>query len=82
MKRRIEHIRPWRQEIAADLSEQGFELDAKANLVPIFAPRYVVSSPNLDSSIALSIVVQDVDAIVYADSLREYLEKEFLRDSV
>jgi len=81
VKHRIEHIRPSRPEIAADLAEQGFELAVEADLVPIFAHRYVVCSANLESSVVLSIVVNATDAIVYANSLREYLEKEFLRDS-
>lgn len=47
-------------------------------LVPVFQHRYVVCSSNLDDSVVLSIVVHDTDAIVYAHSLKEYLEKEFL----
>ena len=81
VKQRIEHISSSRAEIAADLAQQGFELLPEANLMPIYAHRYVVCSSNLDSSVVLSIVVRDVDAIVYGNSLREYLEKEFLETS-
>jgi len=51
-------------------------------LVPVFAHRYVVCSSNLDDSVVLSIVVHDTDAIVYANSLREYLEEEFLETAL
>jgi len=50
--------------------------------VPVFAHRYVVCSKNLNSSVVLSIVVHDTDAIVYGSSLREYLEKEFLETTL
>ena len=75
----IEHISSSRAEITSDLAQQGFELLPAANLVPIYGHRYVVCSSNLDDSVVLSIVVHDVDAIVYANSLTEYLEKEFLQ---
>ena len=82
VKQRIEDIRSSRAEIAADLTEQGFELSSEASLVPIFSHRYVACTANLDDSVVLCIVVHDTDAIVYGDSLKEYLEKEFLRDAV
>ena len=82
MKRRIEDISGSRAEIASDLFEQGFQLLPESMLVPVFAHRYVVCSSNLDDSVVLSIVVHDTDAIVYANSLREYLEKEFLETAV
>jgi len=78
VKLRIEHISSSRAEIAADLAEQGFELLPESDLMPIYAHRYVVCSSDLDSSVVLSVVVHDADAIVYANSLGEYLEKEFL----
>jgi hypothetical protein len=76
----IEHICASRAEIAADLAGQGVQLPMEASLVPMFAHRYVVCTPDLNSSVVLSIVVNATDAIVYGNSLREYLEKEFLRD--
>lgn len=81
VEQRIEDVRENRNEIAADLREQGFDLSAQAALVPIFGHRYVVCTSNLNSSVVLSIVVHDVDAIVYGNTLREYLEREFLRAS-
>lgn len=78
VKQRVEDIRVSRSEIAAELTGQGFELSPEANLVPVFSHRYVVCTLNLDTSVVLSVV--DTDAIIYGDSLREYLEKEFLRD--
>ena len=80
VKARIECIRTSRAEIAADLAGQGFELPAEARLVPVFIHRYVVCTSDLNSSVVLSIVVNSTDAIVYGNSLREYLEKEFLKD--
>jgi SMI1 / KNR4 family (SUKH-1) len=74
----IEDVHESRSEIAADLREQGFELPPQAGLVPIFGHRYVVCASNPDCNFVLSIVVNDVDAIVYGNSLQEYLEREFL----
>jgi hypothetical protein len=75
---RIEDVLRNRAEIGVDLASQGFVLPPEANLVPFFGHRYVVCTPDLHSSVVLSIVVDSVDAIVYANSLKEYLEKEFL----
>jgi len=66
-----------RTELRATMAEQGFVLQPAAALVPIFAHRYLVCTPNLDTSVVLSVHNFD-DAIVYGQSLREYLEKEFL----
>jgi hypothetical protein len=66
---------------ASDLSEQGFDLPTGAGLVPIYGHRYVVCTSNLNSSVVLSVVVHDVDAIVYRTCLREYLERDFLGQS-
>jgi len=82
VKEQIEHIRTSRAEIVADLDEQGFELSAESRLVPIYAHRYVVCASDPNSSVVLSILVHDVDAIVYGNSLREYLENEFLGRSI
>jgi hypothetical protein len=46
----------------------------------VYIYRYVVCTSILNSSVVLSVVVNAADAIVYGSSLREYLEKEFLRD--
>ena len=82
VKARIDDIHPSRAEIAADLAAQGFDLPSEASLVPIFGHRYVVCTGDLNSSVVLSIVVNEVDAIVYGSSLQEYLEKEFLGDPI
>jgi len=82
VKARIEHIRANRAEIAADLAGQGFKLPAEASLVPVYFHRYLVCTTDLNSSVVLSIVVNATDAIVYGNSLKEYLEKEFLGDSI
>jgi hypothetical protein len=75
---RIEDTTRNRAAIIRDLGEQGFLLPPGSNLLPIFAHRYVVCGDDPGSSAVLSIVVDGVDAIVYAPSLREYLKKEFL----
>jgi hypothetical protein len=78
VEERIGHFRERRDEIARDLREQGFDLPNQAGLVPIHGHRYVVCTSNLESSVVLSVVVHDVDAIVYGNSLREFLERDFL----
>jgi SMI1 / KNR4 family (SUKH-1) len=80
VKAQIEHVRASRAETAADLAGQGFGLSPESSLVPVFMHRYLVCTPDLNSSVVLSIVVDAIDAIVYANSLREYLEKDFLGD--
>ena len=75
---RVNTVREHRTAIADDLASQGFDLDDNSGLIPIYSHRYVVSTPNLSSSVVLSIVVNDVDAIVYGDSLEDWLIKEFL----
>lgn len=66
----------YRIDLADVLAKQGFDLPSEAKLVPIYIHRFVVCTPNLNSSVVLSIM--DTDAIVYGGSLKEYLEKEFL----
>jgi len=78
INRRIEDVRQYRTQIAADLAEQNFDLPESANLLPIYKHRYVLCTSAANSSIVLSIMAAEPDAIVYADSLQEYLEKEFL----
>jgi SMI1-KNR4 cell-wall len=64
--------------VTSDLASQGFDLDEDAKLVPIYGHRYIVCTQNLSSSAVVSIVVNDIDAVVYGDSLEDYLIKEFL----
>jgi hypothetical protein len=77
VKQRIEDARESRDEIASDLLEQGFDLPAEAFLVPILGHRYLVCTPDLNRSVVLSVAVHSTDAIVYADSLQEYLQRDF-----
>jgi len=67
-----------RNEIASDLADQRFLLHPDASVMPIYGHRYVICSADPESSVVLSVVVRDVDAIVYANSLREYLKLDFL----
>src|SRR5215510_13282853 len=76
IRQRMQEIHRNRKDIAMNLADQGFDLVPEAGVMPIFSHRYVVCSPDLKSSVVLSVVVDDVDAIVYANSLRQYLEKE------
>jgi hypothetical protein len=78
VKTLVERTRTSKDEIISDLAWQGFDLTEEASLVPIYGHRYVVCTPDLNSSTVLSIVVHDTDAIVYGNSLMEYLETEFL----
>ena len=82
VRQRMKNIRDRRDEISANLSEQGFDLPVEAALVPIFSHRYMVCTSNPESSVVLSIVVNSTDAIVFANSMKEYLEREFLAKPV
>jgi hypothetical protein len=81
VKHLIEVVQENRDDIALDLASQGFHLPAQSSLVPICGHRYVVCTRKLNTSAVLSVVVHDIDAIVYANSLREYLRKDFLAAS-
>lgn len=77
VKELIERIRGSRGEITESLAEQGYDLPPDAGLVPVYSHRYLVCA-DFKSSVVLSIVVNDTDAIVYGQSLADYLEREFL----
>lgn len=80
IRKRCEEAGSYRAEVTTTLADQGFTLADDATLVPIYGIRYIVCTEDLDSTVVVSI--QDgEDAIVYAYSLQEYLEHEFLRDS-
>jgi hypothetical protein len=53
-KTRIEDIRASQAEITADLAEQGFELPAEANLIPVYIHRYVVCTSILNRGEGIS----------------------------
>jgi len=80
VKQRIEGVRQERTELQKTMAEQGFVLAPEDALVPVYRHRYVVCTSNLDSSVVLSIA-DEGDAIVYGNSLSEYLEREFMRGS-
>jgi hypothetical protein len=81
VKRLIEDVNEDRGELTNTLAQEGFALEPAAALVPIYGHRYLVCTPSLDSSVVLSIDGSD-DAIVYGNSLKEYLEREFLSASL
>lgn len=76
----IEDIRANLDEISKTLARHGYDLPRGAGLAPIFEHRFVVCCPDPESSVVLSIVTNDVDAIVYGRSLEDYLVREFLED--
>lgn len=71
-------VEAYRDELVVTMAEQGFTLSPEDSLVPIYIHRYLVCTSDPASSVVLSIDDGN-DAIVYGDSLREYLEREFLR---
>ena len=62
------------------LPDTGTTFLAEPAWRPIFEHRFVVCGPDPESSVVLSIVTNDVDAIVYGRSLEDYLVREFLED--
>lgn len=65
-----------RLKVAAVLKEQGFELKPSDSLVPFYMHRFILCRAGEPAGPVLS--VYDADAIVYSDTLRAYLEREFL----
>ena len=76
---RIEMVSHCKAQLTVTLAEQGFHLPVDAKLMPVYAHRYLVCSPSLDGSPVLSIW-NDSDAIVYGQSLLDYLEREVLSE--
>jgi cell wall assembly regulator SMI1 len=79
VRRRIKDVREWWPDLVKTMAEQGFALSADSALVPIYIHPYVVCTSDPGSSVVLSID-DGSDAIVYGNSLEEYLRREFLRD--
>lgn len=75
---KIQEVDKDRSEITAVLRDQGINLEPTENLVPIFAQRFIVCGLDLYKSVVLSIM--GTDAIIYGDTLKTYLQKEFLRN--
>jgi hypothetical protein len=80
VKHLIEEVRENRNALTATMAEQGFDLPIATDLVPIYGHRFLVCTSDLDSSVVLSIHSGE-DAIVYGNSLQEYLRREFLSES-
>ena len=77
VKRRVKEVESYRGQLTTTLAEQGFNLDPEDSLVPIYSLRYVVCTSDRATSVVLSIA-DEKDAIVYGNSLQEYLQKDFL----
>jgi hypothetical protein len=81
LRQLVESVERDRAQIRATLLEEGFELHDGAKLIPIFAHRFVVCLGGSEISPVLSIY-DPSDAIVYGNSLQEYLGKELLSRGV
>lgn len=81
VKHLIEEVRKNRNALTFTMAEQGFDLPAATNPVPLYGHRYLLCTSDLDSSVVLSIHSGE-DAIVYGTSLQEYLQREFLAESL
>jgi hypothetical protein len=79
VKQLMEDVHKSPAKLTTTLMEQGFDLLPETRLLPFYGHRYLVCTKNLEPSVVLSIDGSD-DAIVYGNSLKEYLEREFLRD--
>jgi len=77
VRRLIEDVSKDRKGLTDTMAQEGFALQPTAALVPVYGHRYLVCTPCRDSSVVLSVDGSD-DAIVYGNSLKEYLEREFL----
>ena len=77
VQRLIEDVRRERAQLTSQMDEQGFHIPAEAALIPLYGRRYLVYTSRLDQSVVLSID-SGHDAIVYGNSLEEYLTREFL----
>ena len=77
VQRCLEAINKYRAQLALTMAEQGFNLPQDASLMPIYGHRYLVCGASIECGVVLSIADAN-DAIVYANSVQEYLEKEFL----
>ena len=75
----ISEVNADREKLVATLADQGFILAVTAALMPIYSHRFVVCDDDPKSSVVLSIADPE-DAIVYGNSLHEYLEVEFLKE--
>ena len=65
-----------RNKLITTLAEQGLDLPHEMRLLPIYGHRYLACTANPGSSAVLSIDGSD-DAVVYGNSLKEYLEENF-----
>jgi hypothetical protein len=74
----IDEVESDRIQLNTTLRDEGFEHSGEARLVPIFAHRSIVCDPASEESVVLSIY-SATEAIVYGNSLQEYLEREILR---
>jgi hypothetical protein len=77
VQRCLEAISEDRAQLMLTMADQGFNLPQEASLMPIYGHRYLMCGVSIECGTVLSIA-DPGDAIVYGNSLQEYLEKEFL----
>jgi SMI1/KNR4 family protein SUKH-1 len=77
VKHLMEEMRAGRNALINTMAEQGIDLPAATNLLPIYGHHYLVCTSDLNRSVVLSILGED--AVVYGHSLQEYLQGEFLQ---
>ncbi len=76
VQRLMQQLEPDRADIAEVLSDEDFQLEPSDVLVPIYGHRFIVCGSDPNASVVVSIV--GIDAIIYSDSLRNYVRSEFL----
>jgi hypothetical protein len=65
------------EELRVTMAEDGFDLPEDCGFVPIYGHRYLLCTSDSRRSVVLSIAMPS-DAIVYGETLEEYLIREFL----
>ena len=80
VKKRMEDADEDRDRLITTLAEQGFDRPHETRFLPIDGHRYLACAANPKSTVVLSIAGGN-DAMVYGNSFKEYLGREFLRDS-
>ena len=77
---RITDVEENRTEVMQQLRSEGLDATEPVRFLPFYMHRYVLCMSDPGKSIVASVVVRDVDAILFASSLQQYLEKEFLQE--
>jgi hypothetical protein len=79
IKELIEEVLEYRDALTTTLAAENFDLTTAISLVPVYEHRYLVCTAALSGSVVLSLNSVE-EAAVYATSLQEYLQREFILD--